>query len=137
MAYAETIHVTRTSVLAMTAGAEMDRLIAKKVMGCRIKRHRSKLSGRWLYDLVIPGGVNEIDFVDPEGPWGACPRYSTEIVTAWQVVNKLCTDGMWWQADGGRFNLPVKFKFSFGDEVEADTIQLAICRAALLTLCED
>lgn len=76
-------------MMTRTAGRELDAEIAEKVMGCHVKRHRSS-SGIWLYDLVVPGGVNCIDFVEPDAPWSSCPRYSTDIAAAWQVHKTAC-----------------------------------------------
>lgn len=127
--------MTRDQILALPAGRELDRLVAEKVMGCRVKRHRSRSSGRWLYDLVVPGGVNEIDFVEPDAPWKACPRYSTDIAAAWQVVETL-------KGSGGGINIWIVNRFA---EVSAVTPELqkvrthsaphAICLAALLAVC--
>ena len=53
---------------------EIDIQVAK-LCGCRVVKQR----GRERYDLIIPGGVRQIDFVLPDGPWSACPKYSTDL----------------------------------------------------------
>lgn len=72
----------------LVASRELDWRIAEQVMGCHIRQHRSS-SGRMLYDLVIPDGVNQVDFVDADGAGKSCPAYSTDISAAIQVAEKM------------------------------------------------
>lgn len=109
----------------MAAGPELDRLVAERVMGVRVR----KQSGRNRYELVIPGGVNQVDFVDPEAPWSACPPYSTSIAHAWEVVERMAPREMrMGRTEAGRYY--VNFDHQPMNAV-ADTAPLAICRAAL------
>ncbi len=76
--------MTRDEILNMPAGREMDTLMAEKVMGLKL----------WHGD---PAGF---DFAENIDYWRAdvrnsddelclrCPRYSTDIVAAWLVVEK-------------------------------------------------
>jgi hypothetical protein len=50
------------------------------VLGCGIRIHDDGL-----YDLVVPDGVDQIDFVEMDGAWAAMPLYSTDIAAAWTV----------------------------------------------------
>jgi hypothetical protein len=59
------------------------------------------------------------------------PRYSTHIAAAWTVLEKVSGD---WQIHGGGMIAVVKLDDAHdcvGVEVRADTLPLAICRAAL------
>lgn len=69
---------SQESIRSMKAGRELDIAVAELVIGCREKRKWKPNIGEWLYDLVIPGGVNRIDFVEPGACWSACPAYSTD-----------------------------------------------------------
>jgi len=51
---------------------ERDVMVAK-AMGCYVRRNDK---GR--FDLVIPHGINQIDFVAEDAPWRASPRYTTD-----------------------------------------------------------
>jgi hypothetical protein len=99
----------------MTPGQEMDRLVAKKVMGFDFT------------PMTLPSGeVIEVLL-------GWAPAYSTRIDSSWWVVEKLRVDhyveistvpGGWW----------VLFQGPGEEEAfsaSADTIAEAICRAAL------
>lgn len=141
-------------------GPELDRLVGEKVMGCHVKKWKHP-RGNFLYDLVIPGGVNSIDWVEEEGAWSGMPSYSTKISAAWEVLkalSQLRTPGHYKPAvrvqvyeHDGIVSVevpPVKFS-GFDDEdclrvqVMADALPdpyqhnldvaacLAICRAAL------
>jgi hypothetical protein len=121
--------MTAAEIDAMPAGREMDALVAEKVMGFVVMRHRD-VDGQH-----IEHGPDEW----MRGPDGEAPRYaymvpvdhySTDIAAAWEVVEKLkpddwafrvevLDDGDWWAS------------FSATAESWAGTVPLAICRAAL------
>jgi hypothetical protein len=90
----------------MTAGRELDALIAEKVMGKRIHKVPTE-THIWRTDLdrydVTSG--DDICFAD-EGPMGRepVPDYSSDIAAAWEVVEKLIADG---------------YMFSVGSETDA------------------
>lgn len=104
----------------MEPGRELDALIAEKVMGWRMlpDNEHFKTSQGW----------------GPEGQSLAhCPRYSTDIAAAWEVVSKIkkahwnfvltCHHGEW----------TVKLNHQTeGDDIsEAESAPYAICLAAL------
>ena len=67
----------------------MDALVAEEVMGAYVRQ-----SDEGLWDLVIPGGVNQVDFVSKEGIWGASPRFSTDIAAAYQMEERIAELGL-------------------------------------------
>lgn len=69
------------SIDKLKAGHELDLMVAKEVMGCRVIKRDGGT-----FDLIIPGGVNSIDWVEEAGAWSGCPKYSTEMAAAWSVV---------------------------------------------------
>lgn len=86
---------------------ELDVIVAKKVMGIRMKKERidphnfTDRKVRYGYALVWPDGSH----VGPNGgcfygwglkdspSWFYCPKFSTDISAAWQVVEKVATFG--------------------------------------------
>lgn len=70
----------------LKAGRELDRLVGEKVMGCRVKKRRGAY--RFVYDLVVPGSFDRVDYVEEAGAWSAMPAYSTDIAMAWKIVEK-------------------------------------------------
>lgn len=99
--------------MSYEAGRELDALIAEKVMG-------------------IPEDSPQMEF---DGP----PAYSTDIASAWQVVEKLQAFNPFWnRAAFMDFDLsptdPKGWTCNFGDDNTreyADTVPHAICLAAL------
>jgi hypothetical protein len=132
--------MTREEILAMGAGRELDVAVAERVACCRVRRHRHHRC--FLYDLVIPGGVDSIDWTSEAGAWSGTPNYSTSIADAWQVVELLKGMGrlVVITADAlmrGNFNPHYTVHFgSFGDAANANTAPEAICKAALLAIKE-
>jgi hypothetical protein len=129
---------TREGILEMPAGRELDALVAEKVMGWELRqceRHKTEPDG---YACGLCWG------------WDQFPAYSTDIDTAWQVVEKMQEDGdvfiEWWQ-DGEWFVSwkPLIIRNRDGSRVGAKcdgqttgkpSAPLAICRAALLATLE-
>lgn len=70
---------TSTEVRELTAGRELDALVAKKVMGWR-----EVITG--VYCISGAAGVPP---ENADGWWKTIPRYSTDIAAAWEVVEKL------------------------------------------------
>ncbi len=106
-------------------GRELDLLIAKKVMGCYVRRNF-----KGCFDLVIPGGVNCIDFIEEEGAWFSVPHYSTNIAAAWEVVEKLGNDFFELSRGGSGLSDGWSALTAEGD-AWAETAPHAICLAAL------
>ena len=107
----------------ITAGRELDALVAEKVMGADIELHR--------YDDYDTDYV----FKSPGHPKCLVPRFSTDIAAAWEVVVKLKmaveSDGSLWRAGT---KLPGHGNLYWDETEEADTAPLAICLAALKVL---
>ncbi len=109
--------MTKEEILNMPAGLEMDKLIQSFVM-----------------DGLPPVSEDEMPFF--------IKAYSTNILAAWGVVYKLglmvrpsVLVGKWVSAKFERVYLSGKWE-GIG-EATAETAPLAICRAALLAVCDD
>ena len=147
------------NVNKMEAGRETDALIAEKVVGLL----REYQPGRWSFNRSLairefPNGVKELSRPNIEGEkvWErgngdryftqAIPRYSTDMAAAWEVVEKMQQKFFVRLICGrneGRKNARLSFSCDIGyyetsgkEEwySEANTMPLAICRAALQVL---
>jgi hypothetical protein len=115
----------------MTAGRELDALIAERVMGHVLKSP--------VY--ATPDYVLEWDGPPGNGTSRAreLPHYSTEITAAWEVVEKLDAQKHFLEIerrgdrreDGDYFMRWACGLWPSYVEAEAETVPLAICRAAL------
>lgn len=127
--------MTREEILSLPAGRELDALVAKRVM-------RWTWASEW-YEKGIPDWL---------------PHYSSEIAAAWEIVEKLVERGWYfeirtpsrvyktvditwhsrirdaehgtWDRYGGDSDGVI------GDDLRAETLPLAVCRAALLAVME-
>lgn len=111
----------------LVAGRELDALIAEKVMGW----HRSDTLWRDSEDTACKY-VNEDDSEDAEPGWEFRP--STELDSAWQVVEHLKGERYFWlgwHVRDRRFQWECRFAAPEQYAAFADTAPLAICRAAL------
>jgi Phage ABA sandwich domain len=118
----------------LEAGRKLDVLVAEKVMG---------LSTRQITCIDHRGVVKDVGTVDPPQPIGdgrmgiqahRLPDYSTDLCAAWAVLDKVSGD---WQIWGGGVVAVVRLDDAHecrGVEVRADTLPLAICRAALMAV---
>jgi hypothetical protein len=114
----------------LSVGAEIDRLIAKKVMG------QERTASCPLGDPTCDGKY------EPQvGHWPCLPYYSTDIAAAWQVVEHLRTQN-WYllRLTNGDNNYACYFgrgivQGPYGYAV-GDTAPLAICKAALKVIAE-
>lgn len=103
---------------------ELDALVAEKVMGWRIERYMT--------NPPKPTGMG----MPPDSTTIAeIPAYSTDIAAAWEVVEKMRAQGFdnqfSWRADRpGHRSRPFAC-FGRNGSAEADTLQKAICLAAL------
>jgi hypothetical protein len=96
----------------MNAGRELDALVAEKVMGA---------------DVVVRDGRAYIN----GNPYDRLPNYSTDIAHAWQIVERMAD----WRVviervPSGEWEVMFDTRRVF-ENVKADTLPLAICRAAL------
>lgn len=68
------------------------------------------------------------------------PHYSTDISAAWQVVDKMKERGLGFAIHCGENWRPIALfdkEESENDWIGAETAPLAICRAALLAVCNE
>ena len=109
--------------MTLTAGRELDALVAEKVMG--LERVGYLYKYREYTESPGHGNMSEKDI----------PPYSTSIAAAWEVVEKLAYEGKAAFALEFLKYEPKTWVAEFGigvfDEGKADTAPLAICRAAL------
>jgi len=117
--------MTLEEILRMEAGPELDRLVAKHIMG-------------WKEGQEILESLSGIGILGEK----ALPRYSTDITAAWSVVEKLVNLG-WlvnllspWKGNATcHWTCYVERKGENGwERLEAtgDSAPLAICRAAMV-----
>lgn len=131
-------------------GLELREACAIEVMGVHVKKQRGARSH--LRDLVIPGGVNGIDYVQEDGEPDltvhdlieAVPAYESSIEAAFQVVEKMREKGfVFFYLSTVPCGEVTRSKASFAratplgrkspvmyDEI-AETVPLAIARASL------
>lgn len=106
-------------VAKLEAGPELDVLIGKMVMGCRVVKRREGT-----FDLIVPGDVASVDWVEEVGAWSGMPKYSTNIASAQMIVHELRRRGFdfkmeqsgahHYQGSNGRFTVfNEKTKVSF------------------------
>ena len=139
--------MTEREIMEMPAGCELDALIARHVMGWARLGGLANYTGkpetfwetgeRWCIEYPDPETVYRLS---PEG--GTPFRPSTEIADAWGVVFATRARDWWWEIcshhgkDGGWQGSVWTDHKSGPDETraicwDAETPQLAICRAAL------
>lgn len=122
-----TATLSREQVLAMEAGAEIDGLVAERVMGWdRISGSEFRRPDGSVAETVEQPFPHQI-----QPPW----RPSTDIVAAWWVVEKCAvTPGAGWpKIEAAEFSGKA-WKCCLGmASSTAPTAPLAICRAALLS----
>jgi hypothetical protein len=118
--------MTREEILNIPAGREMDKLIAERITKLKGIKWSSYCPIDWIYHHA--GGLG----------WSVIPFYSTNISAAWQVVEKL--NEKWsvrvisyYQSDCLANIWDVK-NFDKSYMARADTVPLALCRAALLAV---
>lgn len=73
-------------------GLELRRAVSEKLMGVKVRHHGGGARGVVLTDLIIPGGVNQIDFVGRltvHDLLGALPPWERDTTAMWQVVDKM------------------------------------------------
>ncbi len=137
-----TATLTREAVLAMEAGAEMDALVATRVMGWT---NPTGFEARWHCNGVELDSLHAVeggggDYYQPDQAW----QPSTDIAAAWEVVEKCEQDGVWWKVcpvldgNGGITTEKICIMTHHGNRfaASAPTAPLAICRAALLATLE-
>ena len=133
--------MTRQEILALSAGRELDRLVAEHVLGWT----------DFQYPTHLTSAIDGLTAIAPDPTGGNCwgrryvEQFSSRISSAWQVIDHLIQRGYWVEINlpGGKRSkgdLPeVTLYTDFWEQEEADvvemgeTLPLVICRAALLT----
>jgi hypothetical protein len=123
----------------MTAGRELDALVAEKVMG--VVWRKVGVNGVVKATLDPLGYYSQHEECRPDFPrWSDycrdVPAYSTDIAAAWQVVEHMATNHYrWWEMARRPFKdglgALVNFTGDPKDSCVAPTVPLAICLAAL------
>lgn len=132
----------------MEAGRELDALVAERVIGAkwyaftdpgdtgtsRILRLDSDARGSLRRGLIVPAQMDEP--IDSFYGYDGLPRYSTDIGAAWEVAEKMVSDGHVFivKGDGlrtGDFSPRWTVLCDNLPRTDADSAPLAICRAAL------
>ena len=141
----EEVAVSEDEIRGMEAGRRLDALIAEKLMGWHWVNSPPDIDGNYEgIPILIPPNLtlNDLEPVLPKrGPVGhvGIPRFSTDIGSAWQLVERLATmEGpvsIAWGIYGSEGNkASVVTMYGPGPGVVAPTAPLAICRAALLAV---
>src|SRR5687768_7998759 len=117
--------MTRDEILKMSAGREMDALIAEKVMGHEVNRDVTMFAG---------GKTSKEPYSEGFTTLG---HYSTNIADAWRVVEKLDTSfslARAWSLDDPKWRGYSFWIGNGGNAISslAETAPLAICRAVLI-----
>lgn len=106
--------LTREQIFAMTAGREMDKLVAERVMGTS---GIFNVSEHWFFAESVKRSL---------------PSYSANISHAWEVVEKIQSDG--WSWDMVMINVAHEVDVRFGKcRAASKNVPEAVCKAALLT----
>jgi hypothetical protein len=124
--------MSREEILKLSAGRETDILVAERVMGWQIETDQAKLERLGHY---VSHPAERTWWRDPQGGWHVDPpRYSSDIVAAWQVVSAMSQRGHSFFL----FQSLEESRAAFGDPDVTDTDYLngkdvtgAICKAAL------
>ena len=108
----------------MEAGRELDAIVAEKVMGLKVVRNKK---GGWSI-----GPASWDDFAGEMIMSNPLPNYSGDIAVAWDVVEHLTKEKMFFHIQKRSFKYFEYYVF-FGNAPSrtADTAPLAICLAAL------
>ena len=133
--------MTKDEILNMPPSKDMDMLIEEKIF----KRHPCD---KWyLLQMTVEGGIymhgdSVCEYDNKCYMENNPPKYSTNISAAWKIVERM--QGDWWKMEfltgihAAEFEKPnMKCENQTYHEATADTMPLAICRAALLTTLED
>lgn len=81
--------LTLDAIAALAIGNVTDQLVARYIVGCRVRSHKSRTSGRTLYDLIDPDGPNQEDYAERDGAWRAVRPYSRSREASWLLVQRM------------------------------------------------
>ena len=136
--------MNREEILNIPAGREMDALVAKEIFGINTAGHLDSCYVEWVTKDGKDGGsgfecpacgCSEEEYKKQP----CCKRYSTDISAAWEVVEQVTKKSKFTVIEirGGNELYQVAFWYPLKDSWHAEgLLPLAICRAALLTVCE-
>lgn len=127
--------ISKEEILKLSAGREMDILVAEHVMGWQVETDRAKLERLNMY---VSHSAERIWWRDPQGSWYCDPLlYSSDIVAAWKIVGSMSGRGRTLflfqslEENGAAFNDPGA---TVTDYVTGADVTVAICRAALASV---
>ena len=121
----------------MEAGPQLDRLVAERVMGWE---YVIDGEGTGWIDTATEQFIAKYSHEDPSQPEIEPPPFSTHIASAWEVVEKLKTNGMLinldddgegWEVEIFEVNTVGRSGHCVEWDSYASKAPLAICRAAL------
>lgn len=132
--------MNKEEILKLPAGFDLDLLIAEKIMGWKWFHHeeasyfrRNDYSDYLIIVDKTTGKMNVFNY--------PLTKYSLDIDAAWQVVNRLFHSGYKFSLNNlaeGSWTASFSHPRNGGAEVQAESVPLAICRAALyLKECEE
>ena len=122
------------NVDTLKAGRELDALVAEKVMGWKECTVEAGITGQ-----AALGSIGAWYWIDEGGRKmieGYVKPYSKNIAAAWEVVEKLLESGESVAVRQGQIpsGMIRQCCIGFREGVEAETVPLAICRAALVAV---
>lgn len=123
-----------TSPSLLTASRELDALVAKKIFGCRVLRDVPLADQSWMTVC----GCLEANWPHARGGsvMGELAGYSTDIAAAWEIVGMLAKPDEFHMQTISGAGSGLRWWVSFMGRTRgsfADSIEVAICRAALET----
>ena len=146
----DTKTLTAADIDAMEAGTELDRIVAEKVMGYSMYHYDKDYKDACYWMLIDSEGdsvewkpnYRDIEHKTEAEAWAACPKFSTDIAAAFEVLDKVSKNYRLWFAnlrmhgmekeDGTQVETWVADLTGEPRKVaSAPTPALAICRAAL------
>lgn len=125
--------MNKEEILKLPAGYDLDLLIAEKIMGWKWFHHEEASYFRRNdysdYLIIVDKTIGEMNVFNYP-----LTKYSLEINSAWEVVNKLIYSGYRFDLNlvgGGVWMATFSHPQNGGAKAEAESVPLAICRAAL------
>lgn len=128
--------MTRDEILAMQPSRELDVEVGK-LLGCQVIKEQTSAC-HFRYTLVVPGGINSIDWSTESGAWSAIPRLSSTWKGMQFLIEAMAKRGWVWEISGGPIGASgctfTKDDDSVSKYAEASTAPHAVAIAALLAL---
>lgn len=124
---------SRKEIIQLSAGRDIDVLVAEQIMGWQIETDEPKLTRLQRY---FSRDEHPQWWRAPEGGWYSDPlSYSSDIAAAWQIVESMNSQGQFlflsqnYQEYNVAFDEP---RTTSPDYISEKSIALAICQAALV-----